>query len=344
MWRYGCLACLLLAAPAFGQDAPRLDDFGDPLPPGALRRFGTTRFRQDYVNEIAFLPDGKSLVAQGERRIVHWDVATGKPLRTIVTDNCGNRSLGLGAGGRLLVVNERKETSVVIDLIDGKEKFRTKIEEGQSCGAVSPDGSVLAIGFDKGLKLFDLKSGKELPCAMQDCIEALRFSPDGKTLVTQGRLVNLIDLGTGESRVQMTVEWTSLQDCARALEFTADGRSLIVGTGLSGVRTFDVVTGKRLGRLDFGSKLLAVSPGRAKCRQDKTATARWCFMTSRQARNCVAGEPRSLAPRCRGVLARRKDARGSVRGGHPTLGSCDRQTDRSVSRADSHSRAPVRLG
>ncbi|HTU91073.1 MAG TPA: sigma-70 family RNA polymerase sigma factor, partial [Gemmataceae bacterium] len=44
--------------PAAEKPQPRLDRFGDPLPPGAVRRFGTLRFRHDSILDLAFTPDG----------------------------------------------------------------------------------------------------------------------------------------------------------------------------------------------------------------------------------------------------------------------------------------------
>lgn len=55
---------------------------GDPLPPGALARLGTTRFRHgDGVKELSYSPDGKLLLSTspgrpGGARI--WNVADGK--------------------------------------------------------------------------------------------------------------------------------------------------------------------------------------------------------------------------------------------------------------------------
>src|SRR5947209_6665928 len=44
-------------------DAPPRDRYGDPLPDGAVRRFGTVRFRHAGVFQVRFTPGGKELIA-----------------------------------------------------------------------------------------------------------------------------------------------------------------------------------------------------------------------------------------------------------------------------------------
>ncbi|HTF57467.1 MAG TPA: hypothetical protein VK661_09565, partial [Planctomycetota bacterium] len=61
---------------------PKSDLYGDPLPPGAVARFGSLRFRHvEDVYAFAFLPDGKTLMVVDYGFINWWDVATGKPVR-----------------------------------------------------------------------------------------------------------------------------------------------------------------------------------------------------------------------------------------------------------------------
>src|SRR5262249_23878060 len=124
MFRHQSMLILLLfACPVWTQEntktvaQPRVDKFGDPLPTGALRRLGTVRFRQQYVHDMAFLPDGKSLLVESTGRLVQWDVATGKPLRTIPTSEEGNwRSLGLSRDGGLVAYRPDRDQIVVLDL------------------------------------------------------------------------------------------------------------------------------------------------------------------------------------------------------------------------------------
>src|SRR6516225_8861719 len=93
------LGVLLLGAPLVlgsGQRAPaaprpdgdggqRLDNYGDPLPEGAVARLGTLRLRHVVRDGsgaacVVFSPDGKTLVSGGDVGVCAWDVTTGRGL------------------------------------------------------------------------------------------------------------------------------------------------------------------------------------------------------------------------------------------------------------------------
>src|SRR5437868_7067210 len=61
------------------QKGLRVDAAGDPIPPGAITRIGTTRFRHvGPIAAICFLPDGKSLVTLGtDDLLCAWQPETG---------------------------------------------------------------------------------------------------------------------------------------------------------------------------------------------------------------------------------------------------------------------------
>src|SRR5687768_14038741 len=106
-WRT-CLLLVLLAAPARGAGPPALslDAAGDPLPPSALARLGTTRWRQYWsVVGVAWSADGKVLAcATNEEGSSLFDAGTGRKLRPLMTVRDRRTAFALTADGRRLAV------------------------------------------------------------------------------------------------------------------------------------------------------------------------------------------------------------------------------------------------
>jgi WD40 repeat protein len=128
---------------------PRLDLFGDPLPPGARARLGTLRLRQGgAIQQFDFAPDGKMAAASNDGRVCFWDVATGKEVHCLE-----NAFSGFGAGV-----------------------------------AFSPDGKILATGGGNAVRRWDTTTWKELPLwpLKFGRLDKLFFSPDGRTLACLG--------------------------------------------------------------------------------------------------------------------------------------------------------------
>src|SRR5262245_2968442 len=72
------------AAASAQQPPPGRDRFGDPLPPGAVARFGTVKLRHGAdIRGVQFQPDGKRLIAWGWDGVRVWDVATGAEVRHV---------------------------------------------------------------------------------------------------------------------------------------------------------------------------------------------------------------------------------------------------------------------
>src|SRR6516225_5068270 len=79
------------------------DAYGDPLPPGARRRLGTTRFHigDNLHVTLCLSANGKVLAAADDREHAWvFEAATGKLLRQLHTDGSLDNSVALSPDGR----------------------------------------------------------------------------------------------------------------------------------------------------------------------------------------------------------------------------------------------------
>jgi WD40 repeat protein len=78
MSRYCLFAVTVMLALAMTGTAEAATDlFGDPLPEGAVQRLGSERLRYGGIADLAYLPDGRAVVASGVS-IDIWDMSVGE--------------------------------------------------------------------------------------------------------------------------------------------------------------------------------------------------------------------------------------------------------------------------
>jgi WD40 repeat protein len=203
-------------------DGPLTDALGDPLPPGAIMRLGTVRWRPSgYIECLAFAPNGKRLASWHEEHsttaaLTIWDVPTGRELRRVEIPNLGILAWTWLADGRGISVVRSSEGPYVWEFSDTKliappHKPDTGPRFGEmkkgagpgpddehlACFAVSPDGKYLAAAksahpdkerdiilwpLTTQRKVSDLPKPRRLASCPNNC-HYLFFTPDGRKLV-----------------------------------------------------------------------------------------------------------------------------------------------------------------
>src|SRR5437763_1514499 len=61
----------------------RVDRDGEPLPAGAVARYGVMRLFHERAGRLDFSPDGKLLASRSDKELRVWDVKTGRLLRRV---------------------------------------------------------------------------------------------------------------------------------------------------------------------------------------------------------------------------------------------------------------------
>src|SRR5262245_3505393 len=157
------LACALLALASVGSGpavspVARFGRDGDLLPPGAVARLGSARFRHLAMG-VLWLPGDRTLLSSGPGEFCVWDAATGRLLR-----------------------------SAPIPCRPDEGPFPLDCPYSV---ALSPDGRTLATGHSGSrVRLWNADTLKELPQSFGQAREneprdvgPLSFTPDGRRLV-----------------------------------------------------------------------------------------------------------------------------------------------------------------
>ncbi|SEG60422.1 WD domain-containing protein, G-beta repeat-containing protein [Thermomonospora echinospora] len=198
----------------------------------ALARPGRAVLKEN-ANELAYLPDGRTLLtANTDGTLRRWDTVTRRPA-------------GPPLRGRPVPIHELAVSR------DGRLAVTGRMSAEDTLN--SSDGELLS--EDAAVQLWDLATGRPIggPLMSRVDVNALAFSPDGRTLATDAEMGSVVlwevasgipglpwARRTGEAFVVSTGN-------ARDLVFAPDGRSLAGVDGVGTVRLWDTTVYRQLG-------------------------------------------------------------------------------------------------
>jgi RNA polymerase sigma factor (sigma-70 family) len=230
------------------RELARPDRHGDALPPQAIARLGTLRFR-GVRGSLAFSPDGRFLAtatgAAGER-VTLWDPKTGKPIRQFGGRETLDR-LVFSPDGKLLACDTGSARCRVFEVAGGKERFAAA---GSHATFIADDKLVTADRYRSPAKvsLWDTRTGNKIHSwEVGSGIRSLAVAAAGHLLALVEEAspdrVQFRDLTTGAKKRAIRVAPGS----GLSLAFAPDGKTLATASS-SDVRLWEVATGKEVRR------------------------------------------------------------------------------------------------
>ena len=164
------------------------------------------------VEALAFRPDGRLLATgDGDGIVKLWDVETGKEIRAVAGHRDDIRSIAFGPDGKTFFTTISDDSIIAWETDSGNRVHRFPMK-GINCGALSPDGRVLAGGGDGAITLWDVPGRRELHTYhVPGEIYSVSFPPDGATLLSAG-LDGLIRL--------WNARWPNFRELASLITFS----------------------------------------------------------------------------------------------------------------------------
>ena len=233
---------------------------------------------EGQVKAITYSPDGKMLASAGiDKTIRLWNPKTSEHLATLTGHSGVVRSIAFSPDGKQLVSGSWDGTTRLWATENRQQLWSAHTPQAQEqdplvreflglspgpyknpaerlmlkwilAVAYSPDGKTVASSGNSGntIHLWNIENGKRLRTleGHTDMVNALTFSPDGKTLVSGSDDDTLRVWNAGTGRLRRTL--AGHRNDVKAVVFSRDGKMLASGSKDASVRLWDAETGRFL--------------------------------------------------------------------------------------------------
>jgi WD40 repeat protein len=190
---------------------------------------------------IGISPDGRTLAATLDERVIFWDLETGKETGQLVLPAAALRIVVFSPDGARLAVAGREPEFLLVDAKDGRvlTSFAGHTAEVHSL-AFSPDGSwLISASEDKTACVWNAQSGQRLQVfrGHADVVFSAILHPDGSRIVSGGhdRVIRIWDPASGEEMARLPGH----TNYVFSLAFSPDGSTLVSGSGDGTVRLWE---------------------------------------------------------------------------------------------------------
>ena len=161
------------------------------------KELGTMTDANLAATQLAFSPDGNTLVSAGGKRVHIWNVAERKPRHVIDAHEKTIQSIAFSPNGKWVVSGATDDKVKVWNVETGKMDLEIKADqEAVNVVLFSPTGkTIVSGGKDRTIKLWKPKSGKKYArlWGHLDRVNCLAFNPIDQTLAS----------GSGDSTIAL---------------------------------------------------------------------------------------------------------------------------------------------